>query len=362
MKKILLLWFVPLAIGLASVIAEVAPLPVEIAPTDSRLRYVGRFETQDSDGPRCSWSASTVVLKVSGGSVNVKIKDGGKNFWQVIVDGVPKAVLAMEAGSQRYSVVTDLPEGDHTVELVKRTEAFLGASQIQGFQISDDKQLRPGTPATRRIEVIGDSISCGYGNEGANEKEPFLPATENASKAYGAVAARQVGADYVCIAWSGKKLWPDNTITELYDLILPAGESTAKWNFASWTPDVVLINLGTNDFGKENPDEAGWVAAYKTFIGTIRKNYPKARIYCATGSMMNDFWPPEHKALTTVRRYISKVIADLRAAGDDNLAAIDFDPQNKDKNGLGAGWHPSVKTDQEMADKFVAALKKDLDW
>ncbi len=69
--------------------------------------------------------------------------------------------------------------------------------------------------------MIGDSISCGYGNEGKSQNEHFSPDTENARDAYGAIAARRLGADYACVAWSGRKMWPDNTVPEIYDRALP---------------------------------------------------------------------------------------------------------------------------------------------
>ena len=56
------------------------------------------------------------------------------------------------------------------------------------------------------MEVIGDSISCGYGNEAANEHEHFSPTTENAYFSYGAIAARAFNADYTCIAWKWEKV------------------------------------------------------------------------------------------------------------------------------------------------------------
>jgi lysophospholipase L1-like esterase len=133
------------------------------------------------------------------------------------------------------------------------------------------------------------------------------------------------------------------------------------WNFSSGIPDVVIINLGTNDFARTNPEEEGWVNAYKEFIARIRKNYPDARIYCAIGTMMSDGWPPEQKALTTIRAYIARVVSDLNGAGDSKVQVIDFGTQKPD-NGLGADWHPSVKTHQVMAEQLTAALKKDLGW
>jgi len=326
----------------------------EIAPTDPLIRYVGRFD----GNVRAAWSASTVEFTVSGGPVSVKLKDSGKNLWQVVIDGKPAAVLTLEAGEKTYSVA-DLPSGSHRIELVKRTEAAVGTTQILGLQIGDDAKLLPSAARPRRIEVIGDSISCGFGNEAPSQKDPFTPGTENAWLAYGAVAARAVNADYVCVAWSGKKLWPDNTIVELYDRVLPYSDKPV-WDFTRQVPDVVVVNLGTNDFGKANPDEAGWIAAYVGFIQSIRAHYPKAPIYCAVGTMMGD-WNSERKPRTTILAYLDKVIAQANAAGGPPVRLIDFGIQ-KQENGIGASWHPSAKTHELMGAQLATALKQDLGW
>lgn len=344
----------------SSLLFGVEPLPLEISASDPNLRYVGRWDAAEASAPRCAWSASRVMIRFEGKSLNAKIKDNGKNLWQVLVDGQAAAVIQTQPGEQVYGLAGDLAPGEHTVELVKRTEASVGPSQFLGFQAGEGTVVKPVAALARRIEVVGDSISCGYGNESASEKEHFAPATENACLTYGAIAAKELGAEYVCVAWSGKKLWPNNTIPELYDRIIPQ-DAASKWDFSKWRPDAVVINLATNDFASGNPDEAGWVNAYKEFIGRIRKNYPEARIYCAIGTMMSDGYPKGNMALTTVRKYIGRVISEMKAEGEDKLGVVDFGTQ-KPENGIGGDWHPSVKTHQLMGEQLENVLKKDLAW
>lgn len=339
--------------------AEDAALPVEIAPTDTKLHYAGRFDTRDAKGPRCAWSACSVALKFKGTAVNAKLNEQGSDQFQIVVDGQPTKVLIPKKGETIYQLASGLADGEHTVELVKRTEASQGVMQFLGFQLSAGGQALEFPAVTRRIEVIGDSISCGYGNEGKSQNEHFKPDTENAYLTYGAIAARAVKADYICIAWSGRKMWPDNTIPEVYDRTLPNDKASA-WDFKI-VPDAVLINLATNDFGKGVPDEKKWTDAYKNFIAHLRTKYPKAMIYLASGSMMSDSWPPKIKALSTLNGYLTSIADDLKKAGDERIRTIFFEPQDQ-KNGLGSDWHPSVKTNEIMAAKWAEALKKDLGW
>jgi len=340
--------------------AEPAALPVDVAPTDANIRLVGRFDQRDAAGPRCSWSGSAILAQFEGTALNVKLK-GASDQFQIVLDGKPTTVLALRNGQTVYPVAQGLADGKHTVELFKRTEPLVGTVQFLGFQLEKGKHLlplpeRPG----RRIEVIGDSITCGYGNEAPKKEEHFSAATENNYQAYGALAARELKAEYVCVAWSGRKLWPDNTIPEIYGRALPQDAASA-WDFGPWKADVVVINLGTNDFGPKNPDRKAWTEACQAFLRTIRKNYPEAHIYLAVGSMMSDGYPPGRKALSTIREYLNFVVEEATKAGDKRVHFLEFEGQ-KEANGIGADWHPSVKTHQIMAAKLVAAVRKDLQW
>jgi len=339
-------------------IPAATPLPVQIAMNDSNLHFMGRWDMSNVSGMDCSWSGSAVAIHFHGTAINAQLILGNNRF-EVVVDGVPTKVLVGPAGL--YSLASGLSDADHTVQLFKDTEAFVGTAKFSGFQLSQGGTILPYPIPAHRIEVIGDSISCGYGNEATDPKQRFSPATENAYWSYGAVAARAFGADYTCIAWSGKKLWPDNTVVSLYDRVLPT-QPEPVWKFDAPKPDAVLINLCTNDFAPGNPNEEGWTKAYHVFIDQVRKNYPDVTIYLALGSMMSDQWPPGRNALSTARSYIQRVVTECNSAGDSKVHFLEFAPQNAAVNGLGADYHPSVKTDQVMAQTFIDALKKDLGW
>jgi hypothetical protein len=342
--------------------AAVAALPTLVPPTDSRIRYIGRFDWRDSAGPRCEWTGSEVELRFSGSDLNAVINDTGSDYFEVVVDGVAGAPLAVQKGEATYSVVAGAPRGNHIVEIFKRTEAFVGDAQFCGFQLAAGGKLLPLGPApSRRLEVIGDSISCGYGNEGKDQNEHFTPATENGYLSYGAVAARRVGAEYTCIAWSGRTMWPTNSIPEVYDYTLP-DDTTSRCDFTKWIPGAILINLSTNDWNKGAPDEASWTGAYENFIAHLRAFYPNAAIYCASSPMMSDDWPPNAKARSTSIAYLNRIVADENKAGDLKVRYLEFPAQDGAADGLGADWHPSVKTDAKMAAILDAALQKDLRW
>ena len=337
------------------------PLPVAAGPRDPAIRLIGRFDDRDVAGPRMAWAGSTIAIKFSGTALNVLLKTTGADQFQVILDGTPGSVLVLAKETSLYKVASGLPPKEHTVELFKRTEPLVGTTQLLGFQLDKGGKLLPNpSKLERRIEFVGDSITCGYGNEAAKETEKFSAQTENNYQAYGAMTARDLKAEYVAVAWSGKWLFGDNAIPLLYDQALP-GDVQSKWDFKSWVPQVVVVNLGTNDFGPRNPTEKEWQDAYTSFIKRLRVNYPQCHVFCAVGSMMSDSYPPGRKALSTIRTYTTGLVEALKKAGDKKVHYVEFDPQDM-KNGIGADWHPSVKTHRLMADRLTAAVKKELGW
>jgi hypothetical protein len=269
--------------------ADAPELPVKVWMNDRSVRYVGRFDLTDLSRPRCSWSGSSVIFRFKGSGVNVQIEGGNNGRIQVVVDGKPTKVIALREKLRRYEVASALPEGEHTVELVRATEPLFGITRFHSLELTEGGTLTlPPPPAERRIEIIGDSISCGFGNTAKSEKEAFHPDTENWYESYGAIAGRQLGAEVMCTAWSGKLMWPKNTIPEIYDKVLPTDPGSRAWDFSSWQPQAVVIALGTNDFAGKNQPETEWSAAYKAFVRRLRALYPEAVIYVASSPMMSD--------------------------------------------------------------------------
>lgn len=327
-----------------------------ISPADRRIAYVGRFDMRDPAAPACQWSASEVRLRVKGKEVRATVEEKGHDGWQVVIDGKPASVLTPKEGTDTYTIDLGV-DALHELRLVKRTEAFVGTTTFHGFEVPAGRLL-PASKSKRRIEFVGDSITCGFGNEGPNQNEHFKPETENAFMSYASIAARAVDADVTILAWSGRKMWPNNTMPEIYDRILPTQEEPV-FDFKAPAPQAVVINLATNDFGGENPDETGWTSAYEAFVRRVWSHYPKANVYVAIGSMMSDNYPPGHMALSTLRGYLSKMVERMN---DPRLHLIEFDVQKVDEDGVGSDWHPSIRTHEKMAVRLAEALKKDLNW
>lgn len=313
---------------------------------------IGRFQREEA-GNSCEWPGSALRFFGQGSKVTISLNAStNDDRWQIEIDGKPTGILKLKKGNSKYPIA--LPDNKrHLILLVRRTETFTGKTTFTG--VENNLIPAPKTP-NRKILIVGDSISAGYGVDGAKKEEHYSVETSNAYMTYGWIAARAVKADPTIVAWSGRKMWPDNTVPEIFDYVLP----NEKTGTAMDDPNTqaVLINLATNDFGQKIPDKTGWTNAYVNFTKKMRAKFPKAHIYLATGSMMSDNWPPDVKALTTLKGYLDSIKA---AVNDPKVHRIDFAPQDE-KDGIGSDWHPNAVTQTKMGNAFAAALKHDLGW
>jgi len=318
--------------------------------------FIGRFDQSKPDAPVFAWPGTAIALRFTGTAIGVTLTDNGSNVFEVVIDG-KHTVLTLQAGAKKYALATGLAAGEHDLLLYRRTEASFNETTFNGFDLASSAYL-PAVLPTRRLEVIGDSISAGYGNEGTLPC-PFTAATENHYLSYAAIAARAVNAELYTEAWSGIGMLRNyeggttNVMPDRYPRTLP-DRAASTWDFSKFVPNAVLINLGTNDFAQGDPG-APFQAAYTEFVTELRGHYPAARFYLAVGTMLSG------ESYSKAATYLKAVIAARAAAGDDNLVLLEFGTQDS-ADGLGCDYHPSLKTHQKMADKLTAALKADLAW
>lgn len=344
--------------------------PVDLAPAQPAIRLAGRFDHGDPAGPRFAWPGSTINLRFTGTQLTLKLRDesvpGAANTYTVVIDNAAPKQITCDTLNDLYPLASGLAPGAHEVTIVRNTEAFVGVAQLLGFDYGPGGALLPPPSRDRRIELIGDSITCGYGDEGANMNCGFTPATEDEELAYGAIAARALAADQTAIAWSGKGVYRngDGSLTEtmpiLWQRTLPS-DTASVWNFSDRPAAAVIIDLGTNDFAKGTPDEKGFTDAYHALVAQVRGRYPQAHVFCALGPMLSDGYPPGAAALTTARKYINTVVSELNAGGDARVHFIEFPVQDA-ANGYGCDWHPSLKTHQLMGAQLASAVAAALGW
>ncbi len=332
------------------------PIPTDTTPG---ILYNGRFITSDSQGPICAWSGSNAEMNFYGTEVSATIKSTGENWFRAIVDGTPQTPFAVNSTTSTVKLVTGLPEGNHHLVLWKRTEASQGEAQFLGFNFGSGKLLSQPTPLQRKIEFIGDSITCAYGNEGKSKEESFTPKNENSYLSYAAITARSLNASANIIAWSGIGVTMNYggsggpLIQDRYPLALP--QSGVKWDFKKYIPDAVVINIGTNDFSTITPDKTKFITNYTNLVAQVRSNYPNAHIFCTIGPML---WGT---GLESCRSYVTQIVNEFNSNGDSKVYFVEY-PQQSESNGYGEDWHPSLTTHQLMADQLTEEIKSKIGW
>jgi lysophospholipase L1-like esterase len=320
-------------------------------------RFVGRVEREPSGQVKYAWSGTGFVANFRGTGATVLLADD-KNEHQVIVDGKILDKVVTRRKTTRYPLVSGLPSGDHQIELYRRTEALFGNTTFLGLEIEGGALIAEDSKPRRRIELIGDSISCGYGNLGDSVNCGFSADTENHYESYGATLARTFNAEISTVAWSGRGIVRNfngeigEKMGALYDRVLPS-ESSSKWS-ADVPYDVVIINLGTNDFSTDpDPSEEEFATAYGTLLEKVRKNSPRSFVLCTIGPMLGG------DDLEKAERSIRLAVERRRNAGDLRVLAYRMKTTNDDP---GCDWHPSVPTHQRIADELAVPIRAAMNW
>ncbi len=325
------------------------------SPATPEVRFIGRVETNGQERT-FAWSGTAIAFRFEGTDASITLDDDGR-FFTLLVDG-QEQLLPTSSGEQSYTLASGLTPGEHEIWLHRRTEALFGNTRFIDLDLGGGTLLPPPPPAARRIEIIGDSITCGYGNEGADEFCDFSASTENHYLTYGAIAARNLGAELSTVAWSGKGIIynygddKNEPMPELYARTLPQ-DASSSWDF-SWQPDVVVINLGTNDFSTDgDPSEGEFAGAYEAFLADIRNRNQTAHILCVIPTLLggND--------LANAKAYIEQAVAARNAAGDDKVKAVAL---SFDQSGWGCDYHPSLETHASMGAALTAELQAWLGW
>ena len=287
--------------------------------------YWGRIDATIPAQPVMIWEGSSVRARFHGTSLGLRFAQaqvGRRNTtFNVIIDGESR-LLSIDASKPPYSYLWlgALADTEHELTLFKRSEASDSTIAFQGVYL-DKAQTTLGTapdPASRRIEIYGDSIAAGafseyfpYDNDIGGTASAAALSTSTNYTAYGAIAARDLQADYSCIAVSGIGLAYSDalapTMLQVWDRIYYLSTDTEMaraanaYPFNSPAPDIVVINLGENDSRYKGAAtfQADFVAAYRALVANLRGKYPGAAIVMTLGGMSASVDPIMNAAFDT---------------------------------------------------------------
>jgi hypothetical protein len=133
----------------------------------------------------------------------------------------------------------------------------------------------------------------------------------------------------------------------MYDRLAPKNPAS-HWNFSSWTPDIVVVNLLQNDSWllprrKQPPSGQQIIDAYADFIHSLRHHYPRAAIICMLGNMSitakGSPWPG----------YVEAAVKRMQGDGDHDLYTLIVPSKN-------TPGHPDIAEQRVLARALEARI------
>ena len=279
--------------------------------------------------------------------------------YEVLLDGKTAEDRRMQAEEETVAVFSSDQPRDAVVRFRKLSECTQSLLAIR--EIRTDGKTEPLPEQGMRVEFIGDSMTCGYGVEAKDALEGFSTATENAGKSYAGLLAEEMGLDAMLTCFSGHGIVSGYTADpekrNVQELVPPYYRSAGRngfrlpsgrkledipWDFSAWQPEKILINLGTNDLswcGDREERKLLYRREYVKFLAAVREKNPGAAILCVLGFMG-----------TGLNSILELAVGDYRAeSGDSRVYVRTLRDQDGARCGYGADYHPSARSQRELA-------------
>lgn len=323
----------------------------KVAANHQDINYMGRIHwTEDGEGA-FTYPGTTAMFRFKGTQVGMETSPGSGKFI-VEIDGKDPVSVTYSPTDSLMILAENLNDTVHDVRITYAIEGYEKKPHFRNF-IIDGKLLPAEQKPELKMEFIGNSITCGYGIEDENPDHDFSYDTENHTLTYAYKTARALNADFNVVARSGIGIYRNygspkegdtNTMPLEYDYTMLYNHDY-KWDHSQFHPDIICINLGTNDTSENNYDIALYEEHYRNFLKHLRELHPQAKIVLLTGAMLQD------QALTDV-----KMVLDKLASEDHHVYRFDMSPQTGEL-GYGASWHPSGRQAERMAEELIPFLQ-----
>ncbi|MBQ8786385.1 MAG: GDSL family lipase [Oscillospiraceae bacterium] len=343
--------------------------------SEENVKHLGRtYFSEDKlycalsgSGAEFSFNGTKCVIKIKGDSTSMGGAAQADNQARVAVYVNGERVVddMVDNAFEEYTVFESATAEDVTVSVVKLSESPMSTIAIDEIKVTGTV-IKPTANKDLFIEFIGDSITCGYGSDDPVKENHFSTKTEDVTKAYAYKTAQALGADYSMVSFSGYGIisgYSTNdqpvtaqTVPQFYTKLGYCWgsngnfkPSNVEWDFSKRQPDVIVINLGTNDdsYTKTEADrQQAYADEYVNFLKTIREKNPDAKIVCTLGVMGDRLFEYVQLAADTYKA----------ETGDNNIYTMKFDVQDPN-DGYSADWHPSITTHDKAAAKLTAELK-----
>jgi hypothetical protein len=337
-----------------------------IAPNDPRIACMGRMELSDTRA-RMGFPGVTIRFVYRGPAPVLKMSGGSSNcYFNLSCNGWDPVVIRLQPGTNEITLPTGIaPAGGWMIELVRRTESWMGTASFDGLLLPKGCELLPPPPwPERKLMFIGDSVTCGEYNERFPPENDKSPRTTDAARSYGMLLGRWLNAQVHLVSYGGRGLtrnWNGdtnvNTVTVFFPRALP-DDPASTWDPAKYSPDVIVINDGT-DLDSGPMDEAKFIDAYAAFVGTVRKAHPHAWILLSESPFQTDGSDGRPRTeRDQLLRTIEAVVERCHHTGDVRIRVVrvGFQP------GSPGDTHPVAFQHEQIAQDFLGPIRDVTGW
>jgi lysophospholipase L1-like esterase len=337
------------------------------------------------------WTGSAIELNAKGSELWIEVEvdyDSYEPWISIMINSVPVSRQMLTSGRYWICVFRGMSQNViKNVRIVKDVQAMSGDPDcsLRIHTVKFDGEMMAVEEKPYKIEFIGDSITSGEGTIGAKVEEDWIPMWFSATNNYSTMTAETLNAEYRIISQSGWGVltgWDNNphaNIPEYYEKV--CGVLTGVKNealgalkdndFDSWQPEVVVVNLGTNDVGafhspewidevngkryKQRLNEDGtynvddlrsFEEAVGNFLMKLRKYNKEAHIIWAYGMLGIPMMPSIYRAVDS---YTKKT-------GDKKVSVYQL-PNMTDET-VGSRSHPGILAHEKAAKELTGFIKE----
>ncbi len=246
------------------------------------IHLYGRTGRDASGAVALFWTASGFAVNSPAQELWAELEADYDNLepWvSVWVNGCQVSRFIVEKGRRWYCLFRTVKGSKvNRISLLKETQAMsddashsllLHALAVPAAEQRTEADLFRPLPEKRlRLEVIGDSLTTGEGIAGAVDEMDWIPAWQALKDNYAVLTAQKLDADLHILSQSGWGVvasWDNDRwhcLPRYYEQTCGLANGAKNiscgahepWNFSLWKSDVVVVNLGTNDWGAfKNP-------------------------------------------------------------------------------------------------------------
>lgn len=327
--------------------------PIKLAGND-KIRIRGRH-TEEDGMLAFDWSGSGFDFNFVGTGFIISLGAYSSDcpaYVKITVDGNRGQRFAVTNGGEKL-IIEGLTDKRHRVNVLKITEGEPKLKFDTVTLLGNGAELRnPPFNSPRRIEFIGDSITCGYGVLGLLTDSTYCTFQQDVTRSYAGITAERFGADARFIAISGKGIVcncngdrTDIKAGEYYNLQSRTGGVCED----GWVADVVVINIGTNDCGGPAPNDE-FASAVHDLVSKVRARYPEAHIIWLYGMMSQ----PYSEVLRDNIREISKK--------DEKVHFMYSETIFGNESETGANGHPNVRASVRVSNMLYKKIRSLTGW